>query len=154
MKTYSMKTSEIAKEFYLIDASNVVLGRLASAVAKIIRGKHKPAYTPHMDCGDRVVIVNAEKVALTGDKRNGDVFYWHTGYPGGVKSITKGKTLDGKHPERLIQRAVERMIPKGPLGRMALRNLKIYAGSEHPHAAQQPKTLDFASLNKKNKRSA
>lgn len=154
MKTYSMKASEVTRDYYLIDATDVVLGRLASAVAKIIRGKHKPSYTPHMNCGDQVIVINAEKVAITGNKAKDNPYYWHTGYPGGIKTTTRAKMLAGKRPEQVIQLAVKRMLPKeGPLCRMAFRNLKVYAGAEHPHAAQEPKVLDFASMNKKNKRS-
>ncbi len=154
MKTYSMKGGEVTRDCYLIDANGVVLGRLASAVAKIIRGKHKPSYTPHMNCGDQVIVINAGKVAITGNKAKDDQYHRHTGYPGGIKTTTRAKMLDSKHPERVIQLAVKRMLPKeGPLCRMAFRNLKVYAGAEHPHEAQQPKVIDFASLNEKNKRS-
>ena len=153
MKTYSMKASEIDKKWILIDAEGLVLGRLAAEVSKILRGKHKPTYTPHMDCGDNVIIVNAEKVKLTGRKLTDKKFYWHTGYVGGIKSRTIGQLLEGEHPERVIQKAVQRMIPRGPLGRDQMRNLKVYAGNEHPHDAQQPEVLDLASRNPKNKRS-
>lgn len=152
MKTYSAKPSEVDKKWVLIDADGVVLGRLASLVAKYLRGKHKPQFTPHIDCGDNIVVINAEKVRLTGNKRDQDIFYWHTGYPGGIKSRTKGQILSGKHPERVIEKAVERMLPRGPLGRSQLKNMRVYAGSEHPHEAQQPEVLDVASLNPKNKR--
>ena len=138
----------------MIDADGVVLGRLASEVAKIIRGKHKPTYTPHIDCGDHVVIINAEKVHLTGRKRENKVYYWHTGHPGGIKGRTAAKILDGAHPERVIEKAVERMVPRGPLGRDQMRKLRVYAGAEHPHEAQQPAVFDFASRNPKNKRNA
>ena len=138
----------------MIDADGVVLGRLASEVAKIIRGKHKPTYTPHIDCGDHVVIINAEKVHLTGRKRENKVYYWHTGHPGGIKGRTAAKILDGAHPERVIEKAVERMVPRGPLGRDQMRKLRVYAGAEHPHEAQQPAVFDFASRNPKNKRTA
>lgn len=154
MKTYSAKPSEVEKKWLLIDAEGIVLGRLAAIVANRLRGKHKPIYTPHIDCGDNVIIINAEKVALTGKKLNDKVFYWHTGYPGGIKSRTAGKTLSGAHPERLILKAVERMIPRGPLGRRQFANLRVYAGPEHPHAAQNPEVLDIASMNTKNVRSA
>lgn len=152
MKTYSAKPSEVEKKWLLIDAENVVLGRLASVVAMRLRGKHKPMFTPHIDCGDNVIIVNAEKVKLTGRKREQDIFYWHTGYPGGIKQKTKGEILSGKHPHRVVEKAVERMLPKGPLGRSQLKNLRVYAGTEHPHEAQKPEVLDIASLNGKNKR--
>ena len=154
MKTYSAKPAEIEKKWFLIDAEGLVLGRLASQVALILRGKHKPSYTPHMDCGDHVVIVNAEKVALTGNKRADKTYYWHTGYPGGIKQRTAEQILDGKHPERIVLKAVERMIPRNPLGRQQMRSLRVYAGPEHKHEAQQPEPLDIAAMNPKNKRSA
>jgi len=154
MKTYSAKPGEVEKKWYVIDAEGVVLGRLASTVANILRGKHKASYTPHIDCGDHVVIINAKKVALTGRKRSDKVYYRHTGYPGGIKSATAGEILDGRFPERVIEKAVERMVPRGPLGRQQLRKLKVYPGSEHPHEAQQPEVLDFASRNAKNVRNA
>ncbi|WP_259779614.1 50S ribosomal protein L13 [Aestuariispira ectoiniformans] len=153
MKTYSMKASEIDKKWILIDAEGLVLGRLAAEVAKILRGKHKATYTPNMDCGDNVIIVNAEKVALTGRKLTDKKFYWHTGHPGGIKSRTMGQILEGRFPERAIQKAVERMVPRGPLGRQQMKNLRVYAGAEHPHEAQSPEVLDLASRNAKNKRS-
>ncbi len=152
MKTYSAKAGEIDKKWVLIDAENVVLGRLASVAAFHLRGKHKPTFTPHMDCGDNVIVINADKVRLTGRKREQDIFYWHTGYPGGIKSRTKGQILDGKHPQRVVEKAIERMLPKGPLGRKQYGNLRVYAGAEHPHEPQQPETLDLASMNPKNKR--
>ncbi|MGF1607643.1 MAG: 50S ribosomal protein L13 [Rhodothalassiaceae bacterium] len=152
MKTYSAKPSEVDKQWVLVDADGVVLGRLAAVVANILRGKHKPIYTPHIDCGDNVIIVNAEKVKLTGKKRSDKVYYRHTGHPGGIKSQTAGEILDGRFPERVIEKAVQRMVPKGPLGRQQLRNLKVYAGTEHPHTAQQPQTLDLAAMNAKNAR--
>ena len=154
MKTYSAKPSEVEAKWLVIDADGVVLGRLASEVAKIIRGKHKPTYTPHIECGDHVVIINAEKVHLTGRKRENKVYYWHTGHPGGIKGRTAAKILDGAHPERVIEKAVERMVPRGPLGRDQMRKLRVYAGAEHPHEAQQPAVFDFASRNPKNKRTA
>jgi large subunit ribosomal protein L13 len=150
--TYSAKPAEIVKKWVLIDAEGVVLGRLASIVANRLRGKHKPSYTPHMDCGDNVIIINAAKVHLTGNKAGNEKFYWHTGHPGGIKERTWGKILESKHPERLIEKAVERMVPRGPLGRRQMKNLKVYPGAEHPHAAQQPETLDVAGMNPKNKR--
>ena len=154
MKTYSAKASEIEKKWVLIDAEGLVVGRLASIIAMRLRGKHKPTYTPHMDCGDFIVVVNAEKVHLTGNKRQGSIFYWHTGYAGGIKGRSKGQILDGKHPERVIEKAVERMVPRGPLGRKIMGHLRVYAGPAHPHEAQQPVTLDVAALNPKNKRVA
>jgi large subunit ribosomal protein L13 len=152
MRTYSAKPSEIEKKWWIIDAEGLVLGRLATIVAMYLRGKHKPTFTPHMDCGDNIVIVNAEKVRLTGSKRTAKTYYWHTGYPGGIKSRTADKILDGDHPERVIQKAVQRMITRGPLGRVQMGNLKVYGGSEHPHEAQQPETLDVGAMNVKNKR--
>ena len=154
MKTYSAKPSEVEKKWLLIDAEGLVLGRLASIIATRLRGKHKPMYTPHIDCGDNVIVINAEKVALTGKKLTDKVFYWHTGHPGGIKSRTAEKTLGSAHPERLIMKAVERMIPRGALGREQFSNLRVYAGSEHPHAAQNPEVVDVASMNSKNVRSA
>lgn len=154
MKTYSAKPAEIEKKWFLIDADGLVLGRLASQVAKILRGKHKPGFTPHMDCGDNVIIVNAEKVRLTGNKRTAKTYYWHTGHPGGIKGRTADKILEGKHPERVILKAVERMVSRGPLGRQQMSNLRVYAGPEHKHEAQQPEPLDLAAMNPKNKRSA
>jgi large subunit ribosomal protein L13 len=152
MKTFSAKLSDIQKNWLLIDADGLVLGRLASLIAMRLRGKHKPSYTPHMDCGDNVVVVNAEKVQLTGKKRQDDIFYWHTGYPGGIKGRSKGAILSGRHPERVIEKAVERMVPRGPLGRQVMRNLRVYAGPDHPHAAQSPQILDVAAMNRKNVR--
>ena len=154
MKTYSAKASEIEKKWFVIDADGLVLGRLASQIARILRGKHKPTFTPHMDCGDNVIVVNAEKVKLTGRKLGDKVYYWHTGYPGGIKQRTAGQILEGKHPDRIIGKAVERMISRNRLGRQQMSNLRVYAGPEHPHEAQQPEVLDVASWNPKNKRSA
>ncbi len=154
MKTYWAKPSDIDKKWLVIDADGVVLGRLATQVAMILRGKHKPGYTPHMDCGDNVIVVNAAKVRITGNKAADKTYYWHTGHPGGIKSRTAGQILEGAHPERVIEKAVQRMVPSGPLGRRQLKNLKVYAGAEHPHEAQQPEVLDLAARNPKNKRSA
>jgi large subunit ribosomal protein L13 len=152
MKTYSAKPTEIEKKWLLIDAEGLVLGRLAAIIADRLRGKHKPTYTPHMDCGDHIVVVNAEKVALTGNKKRDSVFRWYTGYPGGLKERSKGAILEGKHPERVILKAVERMVPRGPLGRRIMGHLKVYKGATHPHEAQQPAPLDVAAMNRKNKR--
>ena len=152
-QTSSSKPSEVVKKWILIDAEGVVLGRLASIVANRLRGKHKPTYTPHIDDGDNVIIINAGKVKLTGNKADGEKFYWHTGHPGGIKERTWGKILGSAHPERLLEKAVERMVPRGPLGRKQMKNLKVYAGAEHPHEAQQPEALDVAAMNPKNKRS-
>ena len=154
MKTYSAKPSEVERKWFVVDAEDVVLGRLASIIATRLRGKHKPTFTPHIDCGDNIVVINAEKVKLTGNKRADKTYYWHTGHPGGIKSRTAGAVLDGKHPERVVQKAVERMISRNPLGRQQLRKLHVYAGADHPHEAQQPEVLDVAAMNPKNKRSA
>ncbi|MDP9195468.1 MAG: 50S ribosomal protein L13 [Pseudomonadota bacterium] len=154
MQTKSLKPAEVTRKWYIVDAEGIVLGRLAAILAKILRGKHKPAFTPHIDCGDSIIVINAEKVALTGNKRDDDIFYWHTGYPGGIKERSKGQILDGRFPGRVITKAVERMMPKGSLGRHQMVNLKVYAGAAHPHAAQQPEVLDVGALNRKNKRSA
>lgn len=152
MKTYSAKQSEIQQKWLLIDAENVVLGRLATQVAKILRGKHKPMFTPHLDCGDKVVIINAGKIAITGKKRTDKVYYRHTGFPGGIKETTPEKVLTGRFPERIVKLAVQRMITRGPLGRDQMRNLYVYAGTEHPHQGQNPEVYDFASMNPKNKK--
>lgn len=152
MKTYSMKPSEVDKKWNVIDANGAVLGRLAAIVASRLRGKHKPGYTPHMDCGDNIIIINAEKVCLTGDKYEDKVYYKHTGYVGGIKTRTPRQIIEGRHPERVILKAVERMIPKGPLGRQQMSNLRVYAGAEHPHAGQNPEMLDLAQMNSKNVR--
>lgn len=151
-KTYSARPADVEKKWILVDAKDVVLGRLASVVALRLRGKHKPSFTPHIDCGDNVIVINAQQVKLTGKKRENDVFYWHTGYTGGIKERTKAQILDGKYPERVIEKAVERMLPKGPLGRKIFSNLRVYPGAAHPHEAQQPEVLDIASMNPKNKR--
>ena len=150
MKTFSAKLSDIEKKWLLIDANGLVVGRLAALIAMRLRGKHKPIFTPHMDCGDNIVVVNAEKVAFTGNKRTDKVYHRHTGYPGGIKSRTADKILDGRFPERVLEKAVERMMPGGPLSRRQLKNLRIYAGTEHPHEAQQPEKLDIGVLNVKN----
>ena len=152
MQTYSAKPSEIEKNWVLIDATDLVVGRLASVIAMRLRGKHKPTFTPHMDMGDNVIVINAENVKLTGDKLDQRVFYWHTGHPGGIKGRTQRQLLDGRYPERVLENAVRRMLPKGPLGRQQLGNLRVYAGAEHPHAAQQPATLDVGAMNSKNVR--
>ncbi|MCW2309936.1 50S ribosomal protein L13 [Rhodobium gokarnense] len=154
MKTYSAKASEIEKKWILIDAEGAVVGRLAAFVANRLRGKHKATFTPHMDCGDNVIIVNADKVVFTGRKYTDKVYYWHTGYPGGIKDRTAREILEGRFPERVVEAAIKRMMPGGPLSRTQLKNLRIYAGAEHPHEAQQPEAVDLASFNAKNKRSA
>jgi large subunit ribosomal protein L13 len=154
MKTFSQKPAEVEKKWVLIDAEGLVVGRLASLVAMRLRGKHKPSYTPHVDDGDNVIIINAEKAVLTGNKYNDKKYYWHTGYPGGIKERTARQIFEGRFPERILEKAVERMIPRGPLGRRQMKNLRVYAGSNHPHEAQQPVKLDIASLNAKNARNA
>ena len=152
--TYIAKASEVEKKWFLIDADGLVLGRLATIIASRLRGKHKVTFTPHVDCGDNVIVINAEKVKLTGKKAEDKIFYWHTGYPGGIKGQTIGSRLTGKFPERVIEKAVERMITRGPLGRRQMGNLKVYAGAAHPHEAQNPVVLDVAAMNRKNKRTA
>ena len=152
MKTYSATPADIEKKWIIIDAEGVVLGRLASIVAMRLRGKHKPSYTPHMDCGDNVIVINADKVQLTGKKRTDKVHYWHTGYPGGIKSRTAGQILEGAHPERVVEKAIQRMLPGNRLSRKQMSNLRVYAGAEHPHEAQSPEVLDVKSMNKKNTR--
>ncbi|MFO1187498.1 MAG: 50S ribosomal protein L13 [Alphaproteobacteria bacterium] len=151
--TVSLKPAEVEKRWVLIDAKGLVVGRLAAIIAKHLRGKHLPSYTPHVDCGDYVVVVNADKVVFTGNKMQGKVYRWHTGYPGGIKERTPAQILGGKYPERVIQKAVERMLPKeSPLARAQLNHLKVYAGADHPHAAQNPLPLDVAAMNPKNRR--
>ena len=149
--TASANAATVEKKWVLIDAEGLVVGRVASIIANILRGKHKPSYTPHVDCGDHVIVINAGKVQLTGNKRSDKVYYKHTGYIGGIKEVTAAKVLDGRFPERVLEKAVERMVPRGPLGRQQMRNLHLFTGTEHPHAGQQPEVLDVASLNRKNK---
>ncbi|WP_373488919.1 50S ribosomal protein L13 [Blastomonas sp.] len=149
--TKSAKPAEVEKKWHIIDADGLVVGRVAVIIANILRGKHKPSYTPHVDCGDHVIVVNAGKVMLTGNKRDKKVYYKHTGYIGGIKEVTAAKVLDGRFPERVLEKAVECMVPRGPLGRQQMRNLHLFTGTEHPHAGQQPEALDVASLNRKNK---
>jgi large subunit ribosomal protein L13 len=153
MHTYSAKPKDVQAKWLLIDADGVVLGRLASDIAKILRGKHRTRFTPHIDTGDNVVVINADKVKLTGKKLKDKVYYRHTGFPGGVKSATPEFILNGKFPERVIEKAVERMMPKeSPLARKQLTKLKVYGGTEHPHTAQNPEVYNFAAKNPKNKR--
>lgn len=153
--TASLKPADVEQKWIVIDAENAVVGRLASFIAMRLRGKHRPDYTPHVDCGDFVVVVNADKVKFTGRKLEQKKFHWHTGYPGGVKERTAGQILSGRFPERVLEKAVERMLPKeSPLARKQLTHLRIYNGGEHPHAAQNPETIAFADLNAKNVRSA
>ena len=154
MKTYSAKPTEVEKGWFVVDAEGLVLGRLASVIASRLRGKHKPMYTPHIDCGDHIIVINAGKVRLTGNKLADKKYHYHTGHPGGIKTRTAGGILGGVHPERVVIMAVERMISRNPLGREQMRKLHVYAGAEHPHAGQQPQVLDVASMNPKNKRSA
>ncbi|MPT47349.1 MAG: 50S ribosomal protein L13 [Sphingobium sp.] len=149
--TKSANPATVEKKWVLIDAEDLVVGRVASIVANILRGKHKPSFTPHVDCGDNVIIINAAKVKFTGRKLTDKVYYKHTGYAGGIKAITPQKVLEGRFPERVLEKAVERMIPRGPLGRQQMRNLRIFAGAEHEHEAQNPEVLDIASRNRKNK---
>jgi len=151
MKTYSAKTGEVEKQWVVIDGEGLVVGRLASLIAMRLRGKHKATFTPHMDMGDNVIVINADKVQLTGNKRM-KPNYWHTGYPGGIKSRTTGQILEGDHPERVVMQAVKRMLPGNRLSRQQMTNLRVYAGGEHPHEAQSPEVLDVASMNKKNTR--
>ncbi|KQT50744.1 MULTISPECIES: 50S ribosomal protein L13 [unclassified Aureimonas] len=154
MKTFSQKNETVEKKWILIDAEGLVVGRLASIVALRLRGKHKPTFTPHIDDGDNIIIINADKVVFTGKKFTDKTYYWHTGYAGGIKQRKARQILEGRFPERVVEKAVERMLPEGPLGRQQLRNLRVYAGSEHPHAAQTPETLDVGAMNSKNKRAA
>ena len=150
MKTYSAKPKEVTRDWFIIDADGLVLGRLASQIALRLRGKHKPTFTPHIDCGDNIVVINADKVVLTGNKRTNKEYFWHTGYPGGIRSRTADKILSSKYPERVLMKAVERMISRSPLGRQQMRKLHVYAGNEHPHDAQKPQVLDIAMINRKN----
>ena len=154
MKTFSATPADIDKKWLLIDAEGVVLARLASIVAMRLRGKHKATFTPSQDMGDNVIVINADKIQLTGKKRTDKVHYWHTGYPGGIKSRTAGQILEGKHPERLVVKAVQRMLPGGVMSRRQMTNLRVYAGAEHPHEAQKPEVLDVKSMNAKNTRGA
>jgi large subunit ribosomal protein L13 len=154
MKTYSAKSAEVDKKWVMIDADGLVVGRLASIVAMRLRGKHKATFTPHVDCGDNVIVINAAKVVLTGRKLDQKVYHKHTGYIGGIKERSAKSILTGRFPERIVEKAVERMLPRGPLGRRQLGNLRVYPQAEHPHAAQQPQQLDIAAMNRKNKRIA
>jgi large subunit ribosomal protein L13 len=154
MTSYSAKPAEVDKKWVEIDATGLVVGRLASIVAMRLRGKHKPTFTPHVDCGDNVIVVNAEKVVFTGRKLQQKVYYRHTGFIGGIKERSAKSIMEGKFPQRIVEKAVERMLPRGPLGRRQLGNLRVYAGSEHPHKAQTPEKLDVAAMNRKNVRTA
>src|SRR5262245_31412182 len=150
MKTYSARPAEVEKKWVLIDADGLVVGRLAALIASRLRGKHKAIFTPHVDTGDNIIVVNAEKVVLTGNKRQDKTYYWHTGYPGGIQGRTEETVLEGRHRERVLEKAVGRMLPRGPLGRRQLGNLRIYKGPTHPHDAQQPEALDIRAMNAKN----
>lgn len=152
MSTFSAKPAEVQKKWVLIDAEGLVVGRLATVIALRLRGKHKPTFTPHVDTGDNVIVINADKVVFTGRKYQNKKYYWHTGYPGGIKERTARQILEGRFPERVLEKAVERMIPEGPLGRKVLKNLRVYAGTAHPHEAQQPEVLDVKSINHMNTR--
>jgi large subunit ribosomal protein L13 len=154
MTSYVAKPAEVEKKWVMIDAQGLVVGRLATIVAMRLRGKHKPTFTPHVDDGDNVIIVNADKVVLTGRKREQKVYHHHTGYIGGIKERTAKSILEGRFPERVVEKAIERMLPRGPLARKQLGNLRVYSGPDHPHAAQNPEKLDIAVLNRKNTRSA
>jgi large subunit ribosomal protein L13 len=149
--TKAAKPAEVEKKWHLIDADGLVVGRVATIIANMLRGKHKPSFTPHVDCGDNIVVINADKIRFTGKKLADKIYYRHTGYAGGIKGVTAGKILEGKFPERILEKAVERMIPRGPLGRQQMRNLRVYSGTEHPHLAQNPEPLDVAGMNRKNK---
>ena len=148
--TASVKPADVEKKWHLIDADGLVVGRLAVIIANHLRGKHKVTFTPHVDCGDHVVVINADKVKFTGNKLKQQIYYKHTGYIGGIKAITAEKVLAGKFPERVLEKAVERMVPRGPLGRRQMSNLRVYPGTEHPHEAQTPTTLDVGAMNPKN----
>jgi large subunit ribosomal protein L13 len=149
-QTRSLKPADVQKGWFVVDAEGLVLGRLATIIAMRLRGKHKPQFTPHVDCGDHVIVINAKKVKVTGQKAEQSVFYWHTGYAGGIKERTVRERLEGKHPERVVEKAVERMITRGPLARAQMKHLYVYAGPEHPHAGQQPQPLDIGAMNSKN----
>lgn len=150
MKTFSESWKDVNKAWWIVDAQDLVLGRMAAEVAKILRGKHKPTFTPHIDGGDNVIIINADKVHITGNKAANEKYYRHTGFPGGIKETTAEKILESDNPERVIVKAVERMISRNKMGRKQMKHLFVYAGSEHPHEAQKPQALDLASKNEKN----
>ena len=154
MSTYSAKPAEVEKKWVVIDANGLVVGRLASIVALRLRGKHKPTFTPHVDCGDNVIIINAAKAVLTGRKLEKKVYHQHTGFIGGIKERTAKSIMEGRFPERVVEKAVQRMLPRGPLGRQQFANLRVYPGAEHPHAAQNPEPIDIAAMNRKNARSS
>ena len=149
--TKSAKPHEVEKKWHIVDADGLVVGRAATIIANVLRGKHKPSFTPHVDCGDNVIVINADKIRFTGKKLKDKIYYKHTGYAGGIKVVAAGIVLEGRFPERVLEKAVERMIPRGPLGRDQMRNLRVFAGPVHPHAAQDPQVLDIAGMNRKNK---
>ena len=151
MGTYSAKAADIQKKWLIIDAKGLVVGRLATLVAMRLRGKHKPTYTPHVDDGDNVIVINAAQAVLTGKKREKKVYYHHTGYIGGIKERTAKSILEGRFPERVVEKAIERMLPRGPLARQQLSNLRVYPGPDHPHAAQNPEVVDVGAMNRKNR---
>jgi len=153
MKTFSATPADIEKKWFVIDAEGIILGRLAAVIATRLRGKHKPSYTPHMDDGDNIVVINAEKVKLSGKKMDDKIYYWHTGHPGGIKQRSPRDILEGDHAERVVVQAVKRMLPSGPLGSVQMKNLRVFVGSEHTHAAQNPEVIDVAAMNIKNTRS-
>lgn len=150
MKTYSAKLSDVKRDWHIIDAKGLVLGRVAARIAQLLQGKHKPMFSPNLDCGDHVVVINAEEIRLTGKKTENKKYYWHTGYPGGIKETTPRRILESKHSNRVLESAVRRMLPKGPLGHQQLKKLRVYAGESHPHEAQSPTPLDFGAENRKN----
>lgn len=150
-QTRSIKPAEVEKKWHIIDADGLVTGRVASIIANILRGKHKPSFTPHVDCGDHVIVINVDKIRFTGNKAETKIYYKHTGHPGGIKETSPAKILEGRFPERVLEKAVFRMIPRGPLGRDQMRALHLYSGTEHPHDGQSPQVLDVASMNRKNK---
>jgi large subunit ribosomal protein L13 len=150
--SFSLRHQDVKKKWIIVDADGAILGRLAASIATILRGKHRPTFSPSVDCGDNVIVINADKVQMTGRKMDEKEFHYHTGHPGGIKTRTRGQILASAHPERVIEKAVERMLPKGPLGRRQLGNMKVYAGTEHPHAAQSPTVFDFGAVNSKNKK--
>ncbi len=151
MKTSFLKPADVEKKWYLIDAEGLILGRLSALIVTRLRGKHRPDYTPHIDCGDQIIVINADKIRVSGRKMTNRIYYRHTGYPGGIKQVNTQEILKGKRPTRLLKEAVRRMLPKeSPLARKQLSDLRIYAGNEHPHTAQQPEKIDIKLLNEKN----
>jgi len=154
MATFNLKPADVDKKWVVIDATGLVVGRLAAVIARRLRGKHRPTYTPHVDCGDNVIVVNAAKAVFTGRKREDKLYHWHTGHIGGIKQRTALQIFEGKFPERIVEKAVERMMPDGPLARRQLKNLRVYPGPDHPHAAQTPEAIDVAGANRKNARTA